>query len=82
MNKNAFAMGGICLLVVLIGHASVSAEDISSQGKRRRDPFVALVSAEGKIKTFSELFPIVKEKPLSMNIAIKAIIWTTRGPWH
>ena len=73
-------MGGICLLVILIGHTSVSAEDALSNEKKRRDPFVALVSAEGKIRAFSELFPVVKEKPLSMNITIKAIIWDDRKP--
>ena len=80
MNKNALAAGGVCFLAVVIAHASVSAEDAFSQEKKRRDPFVALVSAEGKIKAFSELFPVVKEKPLSMNIAIKAIIWDDKRP--
>jgi type II secretory pathway component PulC len=48
---------------------------------KKRDPFVALVHSDGKIKTREELFPPpVKKSSLSMNIVLKAIIWDEERP--
>lgn len=48
---------------------------------KKRDPFVALVHSDGKIKTKDELSPIIQKKSsLSMNIVLKAILWDEERP--
>ena len=78
MNRNLFIKGGVGFLIMSLEVALTSG--VFAQEQKRRDPFVALVGSDGRIKTFSELFPVIKEKPLSMNITIKAIIWDDTRP--
>ena len=57
------------------------AQETNVVENKKRDPFVALVNASGKIKTDDELFPVLKKKTsLSMNITLKAIIWDSTRP--
>jgi len=59
----------------------VFAEDGKSAGERKkRDPFVALVDYTGKIKSYEDLFPTTLKKPLSADVAVKAIIWDEKRP--
>ena len=51
-----------------------------ASGPKKRDPFVALVNSNGKIKSSDELFPVIQKKPLSMNILLSAIIWDVKHP--
>ena len=48
--------------------------------KKKRDPFVALVRPDGKIKSSEELFQTVGPKPLSMVVDLTAIIWDEKRP--
>ncbi|MFA5060365.1 MAG: general secretion pathway protein GspB [Candidatus Omnitrophota bacterium] len=52
----------------------------SAASTKKRDPFVALVNSQGKIKAKEELFPSIAPKSLSMNIVLKAIIWDEARP--
>jgi len=73
----SFAIGLIFLLIPSIGLAQA----VSSSNKaKKRDPFVALVKSDGKIKSAEELFPIAEEKPLSVHITVNAIIWDEKRP--
>ena len=64
---------------VLMG---ITAEgDEMQQTEKKRDPFVALVDSNGKIKSKEDLFPETRMKrSLSMNINVKAIIWDETKP--
>ena len=54
--------------------------NLSSQ-KKKRDPFVALVTTDGKIKSYDELFEVPeKKKRRKLDIVLKAIIWDDERP--
>lgn len=61
-------------------HNGFAENDTSTLYGKKRDPFVALVNSNGTIKREDELFPVAKKKSLSMNIALKAIIWDEKKP--
>ena len=48
--------------------------------RKKRDPFVALVNPDGKIKSQEELFPAAQGKSLPFNIVVSAIIWDEKRP--
>ena len=60
--------------------STAAQEGISSGAGKKRDPFVALVNSDGKIKTEQELFQSSEKKSLAINIALKAIIWDEKRP--
>lgn len=82
VNKILTSWAGLAFLCLsFYGVLSASAEDRSTEDlPKKRDPFVALVNSNGKIKTGAELFRPVEKKPLSMNIVLKAILWDEQRP--
>ncbi len=79
MNKFIFTAIVLALLCAKENYSFAQDSEWDAQHKKR-DPFVALVSTNGKIKTAEELFPVIKSKPLSMNISVRAIIWDEKRP--
>ena len=47
---------------------------------KKRDPFVALIDSAGKIKSYEDLFAVNSGKPLSVDVALKAILWDEKSP--
>ena len=66
--------------ILLTFFLSFAQDHISPVDRKKRDPFVALASSDGKIKSKEELFPTSQKKPLSINIVLTAIIWDERNP--
>ncbi len=60
---------------------SFAQEGYSAENRKKRDPFVALVNTNGKIKSDDELFPAsMGKRPLSLNVVLNAIIWDDKRP--
>lgn len=75
-----FSLSLSCVFLFLIGAFSFAEDGNVSSREKKRDPFVALVSPNGKIKSKEELFPRARRRPLSVNIALKAIVWDEKRP--
>ncbi len=68
----------LTILSLLSVNALVCGEEISV-GDIKRDPFIPLVDATGRIKTAAELIRPV-EVVLPLNISLKGIIWSKDNP--
>ena len=68
------------LYFFFLGGISSAQEGQNTQDRKKRDPFIALVDSNGKIKSGDDLFPVIQKKPLSMNIILSAIIWDEKRP--
>ena len=73
-----FRMVVIFVLLVVCDGVSIFAQN--AQLPKKRDPFVALVNSNGKIKTKDELFPVLQRKAVTLNVALTAIIWDEKRP--
>lgn len=68
--------GGLTWLL-LCNSSQIFAENTPS--RKKRDPFVALVNSNGKIKSEREIFPDL-QRPLLINVSLTAIIWDEKKP--
>ena len=72
---------GLALSLFFASCAFVFAETIiSATDVKKRDPFVALIDSAGKIKSYQDLFPVASGKPLSADVALRAILWDEKTP--
>ena len=70
----------LCFCLACIAFMPSHASAQNGAVRKKRDPFVALVTPDGKIKTERQLFPPEATPTLSMNITLKAIMWDERRP--
>lgn len=83
MNKSAKDLVSFIVLFFLLFATTLSFAQgaYSTSDRKKRDPFVALVNSNGKIKSDDELFPLLQGKrPLSLNVVLNAIIWDDKRP--
>ena len=72
---------GLALPLFFVFCVFVFAETIiSAADVKKRDPFVALIDSAGKIKSYNDLFSVASGKPLSADVALKAILWDEKTP--
>ena len=68
----------LLFILIFLGPA-VAQKDPETGETKKRDPFVDLVDASGRIKTGDELFES-SQKVVPTNIVLKGIIWDEKRP--